>query len=111
MYTSSIILVLTLCFTFTLAFPYSQAPSKPRYNGKTCTVKAHGNKQDDTPSILAAFKDCNNGGIVVFPEEENYWIGTKLNPVLSDVTIEWKGIWTVCSIVPYLPYTARQTAK
>lgn len=71
------------------------APSSPSHNGKTCTVHAYGNKKDDTPQILDAFNGCNNGGTVVFPEDQNYWIATKLNPVIYDVTVEWRGIWTV----------------
>ena len=47
---------------------------------KTCTVKALGNGIDDTQSILQAFEQCGNNARVVFPETENYWIGTKMNP-------------------------------
>ncbi|KAE8337603.1 pectin lyase fold/virulence factor [Aspergillus arachidicola] len=32
-----------------------------------------------------------NGGIIVFPENQSYWIASRLNPILSDVTIEWPG--------------------
>jgi len=73
----------------------SPASTGALQNGKRCTVYAHGNEKDDTPQILEAFKDCNNGGTVVFPQHQNYWIATKLNPVIFDVTIEWKGTWTV----------------
>jgi galacturan 1,4-alpha-galacturonidase len=71
------------------------APSGPSHNGKICTVNAYGNQKDDTPQILDAFSDCNNGGTVVFPEGENYWVATKLNPIIYDVKVEWRGIWTV----------------
>jgi galacturan 1,4-alpha-galacturonidase len=74
--------------------PWGSPPTGPSNNGKTCTVRALGNKKDDTRQILDAFKDCNNGGTVVFLEGQNYWIATKLNPVISDVTVEWKGVWT-----------------
>src|SRR4051794_29495637 len=77
------------------ATPHGSSPDRPAHNGKTCTVRAHGKKRDDTPQILKAFKECNNGGTVVFPEKENYWIATKLNPVIYDVTIDWKGLWMV----------------
>jgi galacturan 1,4-alpha-galacturonidase len=60
-----------------------------------CVVTANGNKKDDVPNILQAFKDCGNGGTVVFPEDQNYWIATRLNPVVNDVTVEWRGQWTV----------------
>jgi hypothetical protein len=87
-------IVATLVST-ALSNPWGPAPGGPAKNGKTCTVKALGNQTDDTPQILKAFDECNNGGTVVFPEDQNYWIGTKLNPVICDVTVEWKGTWTV----------------
>jgi len=80
---------------FTNAQPWGLPPASPANNGKVCTVKALGDKKDDTPQILKAFEDCNNGGTVAFPETENYWIATRLNPVIYDVTVIWKGIWTV----------------
>lgn len=78
-------------------------PAPPRNNHKTCTVHPLGNHTDDTPQILKAFSDCNHGGTVVFPKNKVYWIATRLNPVIYDVTIDWQGIWTVCS--GYLPLT------
>jgi len=49
-----------------------------------------------TLQILKAFKECNNnGGTVVFPQNQNYWIATKLNPVVYGVTVDCKGTWTV----------------
>ena len=78
------------------------APEKPYQSSQTCTVYALGNKQDDTTQILDAFKRCNNGGTVVFPEGQNYWIASKLNPALNDVSIEWRGIWTVSGHPPKL---------
>ena len=47
---------------------------------KTCTVTAQGDRKDDTPNLMKAFEDCGTNGLVVFPEDQNYWIGTKLNP-------------------------------
>lgn len=91
-----------LAASFTLSSanlsPWGTPPTGPSHNGKTCTVKALGNKKDDTPQILAAFSACNNGGTVVFPEDQNYWIGTKLNPIIYDVTVEWRGVWTVLDL-------------
>jgi galacturan 1,4-alpha-galacturonidase len=75
--------------------PWGPPPSTPANNGKTCTVRPLGRSRDDTPQILNAFEECNNGGTVVFPEGQNYTIATKLNPVLYDVRVEWKGVWTV----------------
>lgn len=76
-------------------FPWGPPPSTPAHNGQTCTVIALGHSRDDTPQILKAFEECNNGGTVVFPEGQNYTIATKLNPVLYDVKVDWKGVWTV----------------
>ncbi|KAF4618998.1 hypothetical protein G7Y89_g14851 [Cudoniella acicularis] len=76
-------------------------PRSPSKNGKTCTVQALGGKKDDTPQILKAFADCNHGGTVVFPEDQNYWIATKLNPVIYDVTVDWKGTWTFSDDLTY----------
>jgi len=67
----------------------------------TCTVFANGNRTDDVPIILEAFSTCGNGGSVVFPERENYWIATRLNPVVRDVNIEWHGQWTLSDDLTY----------
>ncbi|TVY34599.1 putative galacturan 1,4-alpha-galacturonidase C [Lachnellula occidentalis] len=88
-------------FTTTISTSWGPAPKGPANHGKTCTVQALGDQKDDTPQILKAFEDCNNGGIVIFPEDQNYWIGTKLNPVMKDVTIEWKGTWTLSDDLDY----------
>jgi len=87
--------LLFVFITSTISTPWDPAPKGPANHGKTCIVQALGDQKDDTPQILKAFEECNNGGIIVFPEDQNYWIGTKLNPVIKDVTIEWKGTWTV----------------
>ena len=47
---------------------------------KTCTVTPLGNEQDDVPNILEAFAECGSDALVVFPEGQNYTIGTRLNP-------------------------------
>ena len=62
---------------------------------KTCTVIANGNQTDDVPNILSAAQECGKQGTIVFPEDQNYWIATRLNPVFDDVIIEWHGQWTV----------------
>lgn len=64
--------------------------------GKVCTVTALGGKQDDVPNILEAFSRCGKDGTIVFPEDQNYWIASRLNPVVSNVVIDWRGVWTVC---------------
>lgn len=65
---------------------------------KTCTVTANGGNISDVSNILHAFSECNNGGTIVFPEDQNYYIASKLNPVINDVQVEWRGIWTVSNL-------------
>lgn len=60
-----------------------------------CTVKANGKQKDDVPNLLRAFNECGNGGTIIFPEDQSYWIGARLNPVLNDVSVQWRGKWTV----------------
>lgn len=76
-----------------IPLPTPRGPSKS--TGKVCTVTPLGPGNDDVPQILRAFDACNNGGTVVFPPGQTFYIATKLNPVLFDVTIEWKGVWKV----------------
>ncbi|KAF2240097.1 glycoside hydrolase family 28 protein [Viridothelium virens] len=68
---------------------------------KTCTVYANGNQTNDVPNILSAVQDCGSGGTIVFPEDQDYWIATKLNPVFNDVVIEWHGQWTFSADLAY----------
>lgn len=77
------------------------APRQPASTGQTCTVTPLGGAQDDAPQILAAFAACNHGGTVVFPENATYHIATRLNPVLADVTIEWRGTWRFSDDLDY----------
>jgi hypothetical protein len=67
---------------------------------KECTVQAGGHKEDDSPAILAAFNECNNGGKIVFPASQNYWIASRLKATLTNVDIEWRGRWTVRTLLP-----------
>ncbi|KAJ5911459.1 galacturan 1-4-alpha-galacturonidase C [Penicillium subrubescens] len=67
----------------------------------TCIVKANGHQKDDVPNILKAFKECGHGGTVIFPEDQSYWIATRLNPVINDVVIEWRGKWTFSDDLDY----------
>jgi galacturan 1,4-alpha-galacturonidase len=80
---------------------FGRDPVLPRRTSKTCTVQALGNRQDDVPNILKAFAECNNGGKIIFPEGQNYWIAQRLNPVLHDVTIEWRGVWSLSDNLTY----------
>jgi hypothetical protein len=73
--------------------PWFTPPQPPRSSCQVCTVLPLGNRTDDVPQILDAFSRCNNGGTVVFPQGQTYWIAQRLNPVLYDVTIRWGGTW------------------
>lgn len=77
------------------AFAPIVSPRSPADSGKTCTLTPNGDNKDDVPQILEAFEACNNGGTVVFPENATFYIATKLNPVIYDVTIDWRGTWLV----------------
>lgn len=69
---------------------YSKQGIRPQ-----CKVIANGGNRSDVPNILKAFDKCGNGGNIIFPEDQNYYIASKLNPVVNDVDIDWRGIWTV----------------
>jgi hypothetical protein len=66
---------------------------------KVCTVLANGQSKDDVPNILKAFDECGTGGTIIFPEEQSYWIAQRFNPVVKDISIEWRGLWTVRKLV------------
>lgn len=72
---------------------YSQHGDRPQ-----CTVLASGGMTNDVHNILEAFSKCGNGGDIIFPEGQNYYIASKLNPIVNDVNINWGGIWTVSYI-------------
>lgn len=62
----------------------------------SCTVhSANNNATDDVPAILEAFEHCGHGGDIVFLPNETYHINSRLNPVVNDVNIEWRGEWLV----------------
>ncbi len=74
----------------------SPHPKHPRHpvpfplpRSKVCYVKTHGDeKTDDSPYIMAAFRECNHGGHVVFKEDEIYLIGTAMDwTFLKDIDI------------------------
>ncbi|GAB7346775.1 hypothetical protein MBLNU459_g1876t1 [Dothideomycetes sp. NU459] len=68
---------------------------------RQCTVTANGGNKSDVANILHAFDECGNAGNIVFPADQNYWIDQKLNPVVNDVQIAWKGIWTFSPDLDY----------
>lgn len=92
--------ILALAANYALCSP--QSPESyvdiERVNGKrVCTVWSIGNNQSDVINIQYALHKCGSGGIIVFPENQNYWIGERLHAVGSDLHIEWRGQWTVCA--------------
>ncbi|OCT51954.1 putative galacturan 1,4-alpha-galacturonidase C [Cladophialophora carrionii] len=88
------------CFLPTAA--RALGPRSPDASGqRVCTVTAKGQQHDDVPQTVQAFEDCGNGGTIVFPEDQTYWIATKLNPVVHNVTIEWRGIWQFSDDLDY----------
>lgn len=101
MYLYMLLSLLLSHLTRAISIPNPPPPTTPLQSGKVCTVLAHGNQTDDTPQILSAFESCNNGGTVVFPASENYWIATRLNPILQDVSVEWAGVWTFSDNLTY----------
>ncbi|KAL4900091.1 hypothetical protein BDW74DRAFT_188660 [Aspergillus multicolor] len=68
---------------------------------KTCTVYSLGPQQNDVPNILSAFEHCNNGGKIVFPQNETYWIAERLNPHVTDIEVEWRGTWLFSDNLTY----------
>ncbi|OCL14909.1 glycoside hydrolase family 28 protein [Glonium stellatum] len=68
---------------------------------RQCTVYANGHQKDDVPNILHAFQQCGSGGNIVFPQDQSYWIAQKLNPVVNDVIIDWRGQWTLSDDLSY----------
>ncbi len=84
-----------------ISLPFPE-PTRPSNNtGKICTVTPLGGRKDDVPQILQGFEDCNHGGTVVFPEGSKYHIATRLNPLLYDVAIEWRGTWVFSDDLAY----------
>lgn len=59
--------------------PYHAVVEPPPRN-KTCFIESHGDgKTDDSPCILNAFRECNNGGRAVFRQDQTYFIGTAMD--------------------------------
>lgn len=68
----------------------------------TCIVKAHGNGRDDTPAIMSAFSDCDNGGRIIFAPNTTYYVNTVMNTTaLSDVHIDLHGYLLWSSNITY----------
>jgi galacturan 1,4-alpha-galacturonidase len=92
-----------LSFLAFLTLATGQSISHSSRNGRpTCTVyPGKTNNTDDVPTILKAFKDCGNGGNVVFPAGNTYHINTRLNPVVNDVKVDWQGEWLFSEDLDY----------
>ncbi|TKX27669.1 putative glycosyl hydrolases family 28 protein [Elsinoe australis] len=86
-----------------VASPFGAGRVSINHDGprKCCTVHAHGGNVSDVDNILKAFDECGNGGDIIFPEDQNYFIASKMNPVVNDVRIDWRGIWTVSPDIDY----------
>ncbi|KNG47716.1 glycoside hydrolase family 28 protein [Stemphylium lycopersici] len=78
--------------------PCAESPAR----NKTCTLKALGGGQDDSDNILAAVKKCNNGGHVVFPEGQDFTIGTALDlTFLKSIDLDIQGTITFTNDTDY----------
>ncbi|KAB8304845.1 hypothetical protein EYC80_004182 [Monilinia laxa] len=69
----------------------NRSPS-PAARTKTCVVKSAGKGKDDSPAILSALNDCNNGGHVVFSKGVTYSVGTAMDwTFLKHIDIDIQG--------------------
>lgn len=85
--------------------PYKAFPTSPPRD-KTCFVKPSCTEgRDDSPKILAAFEECNDGGTVVLDQE--YTICTPLDlRFLKHVDVALTGTVRFCDDIEYwLPET------
>ncbi|KAK3676658.1 Exopolygalacturonase X-1 [Recurvomyces mirabilis] len=72
--------------------PFEPLP-KSTARGKNCYVQSHNDfKTDDSPYILDALHQCNNGGRAIFPQGTTYVIGTALDlTFLQHIDIQIQG--------------------
>lgn len=63
---------------------------------RQCTVIPLGAPQNDVPQIRKAFEECNNGGKVIFPPGQTYRIAERVKVNITNIKIDWSGIWLVC---------------
>ncbi|KFX96561.1 hypothetical protein V490_03281 [Pseudogymnoascus sp. VKM F-3557] len=82
--------------------PHVPPPSPPARH-RVCYVKSHGDgKTDDTPYIMKALHDCNNGGHVVFREGVQYFIGTAMDlTFLNHIDLDIQGKWLFSNDTDY----------
>lgn len=62
-------------------------------SGKICVVPASGtNATDDAPAILAAFRECGQGGTISFSPDTTYYVNSVMNVTwLEDAVIDVQG--------------------
>jgi len=72
--------------------PRLPIPNPPTRH-KVCVVETHGDGvTDDSPYILSAFHECNDGGHVLFPQDSTYLIGTAMDwTFLNHIDIDIQG--------------------
>ena len=94
---STLTLALSLGLLATTSADQIWRPTYPAYSPpdgrSTCTVRALGNQQDDSPNILRAFQDCGDNGHIIFPALEKYTVASVINVQLNNVVIDWMGEW------------------
>ncbi|KAI9498417.1 pectin lyase fold/virulence factor [Zychaea mexicana] len=74
-----------------LLFASAPAFAAPARRATTCTIESTGGG-DDTPNIVKAFTNCNNGGTVKFPKDAEYNMETVIYiEDLQDITVDFQG--------------------
>ncbi|OLN81757.1 putative endo-xylogalacturonan hydrolase A [Colletotrichum chlorophyti] len=59
---------------------YDLPPSSIEQRAATCTPSSAGRASvDDVPAIKDAFKQCGNGGVIVFPQDVTYMVRSQLD--------------------------------
>jgi galacturan 1,4-alpha-galacturonidase len=93
--------ILSLLSVGAVSATVGSALSESGQPGKTCTVKAGGSEAiDDAPAVIEAFKNCGEGGRVVFLNT-TYYINSVMNTSsLRNCEVDLYGTLLVyCSIL------------
>lgn len=82
--------------------PHVPPPSPPPRT-KICYVQSHNDSvTDDTPYILSALHECNNGGHAVFREGVKYFIATAMDlTFLNHIDLDIQGLWQFSNDTTY----------
>jgi len=84
----------TIILLLGAAFSEAQQRSCTPAQSNTTTTPA-----DDVPAILAAFKECGEGGTILFPSFQTYYIGSPLDlAVCKGCTIQIDGTLNITAI-------------